>query len=85
MLVQVKPHIAGSLRLQPVKVEDRKLISESNQYNRDSVAYLTDSQDVKNFVSTLSFEDKAKIDNGYSVQVEIDNGEFRHMIGGQSD
>lgn len=85
MLIEVKPDIVCSLRLQPIKAEDRKLVRESNQYDGTCIVYLIDSQDVEQFISTLSVDKATEIDNGYTVQVDIDSWEFRHMVGGQSD
>lgn len=85
MIIAVRPQPLCALALEPIKAEDRRIVSQSNQYDGSCIAYLIDSQDVESFVSSLSDKDREEIENGYQVQVDIDAWEFRHMVGGQSD
>lgn len=85
MIIAVRPQPLGALELEPIKADDRKLVRESNQYDGTCIAYLIDSQDVEQFLSKLSNEDTKEVENGYTVQIDIDSWEFRHIVGGQSD
>lgn len=85
MIITVRPQPLGCLELQPIRDIDRATVRASNKYDYTCMVYLIDSQDVESFVSNLSDENRQEVENGYQIQVEIDDWEFKHMVGGQND
>lgn len=85
MIIAVRPQPAGHLELEPVGNQARQMVRESNQYDGTCIAYLQDSQDIEQFLSTLPNEAVEEIQQGWRVDINIDFWEFKHMVGGQSD
>lgn len=85
MIIAVRPQPTGYLELEPVGYQDREVVKELNKYDGTCTAYLTDSQDIESFISTLTWNERTDINQGWRIDIDMDFHTFRHMVGGQCD
>ncbi len=82
--VQIQPVHFGYI-LKPVSEKVCKRVAHSNQYDGRGDVYIYHDYDIQALFERLNSSQRKNITNGWSVSILIDEWEFRHMVGGQSD
>lgn len=80
--VEIEPSKYGYLLLYPVSRKVARRIAKSNQYDHCAAVFLDDPE---HFLKRLSSSQKRNLNNGWKINILMDEWEYRHMVGGQSD